>query len=203
MLNLNPYPATIRPARRMESFKATIVTNEDATDKLQITKHRVQQGAKISDHAVKEPAQVVIKMFYDEINMGLPLSEIYSRLLALQMNREPFDVVTGKRIYKNMLIETLVQNTDHATENVLSITATLQEVIIVNTSISTVPARSKHKNPGATGATEKAAAKKAQKVDGTLRRSALQQMSEMFGGGSGHYDKGAATKALTDRGVKF
>jgi hypothetical protein len=57
----------------------------------------------------------------------------YKDLLALQASREPFTVITGKRVYKNMLIKNLSVTTEQDTENVLMFTADLQEVIIVST----------------------------------------------------------------------
>lgn len=56
----------------------------------------------------------------------------YKQLLSLQASREPFTVITGKRIYKNMLIRNLSVVTDQDTENVLVVSADLQEIIIVN-----------------------------------------------------------------------
>jgi hypothetical protein len=44
----------------------------------------------------------------------------------------PFDVVTGKRLYTNMLIRALEVTTDRTSENVLSAVLTLREVIITS-----------------------------------------------------------------------
>ncbi len=44
-----------------------------------------------------------------------------------------FDVYTGKRVYKNMLVKALHEQTTQDTENSLIITATLRQVIIVST----------------------------------------------------------------------
>jgi hypothetical protein len=40
-------------------------------------------------------------------NLTTSLSKIYAELLQLQEDRAPFDVVTPKRIYTNMLISSL------------------------------------------------------------------------------------------------
>lgn len=183
-LEFLPQPVTIRPARCIGPFTATVVIEETATDKTTITKHPVQQGAQISDHAYNEPSTVVIKAAYSESDKDMPLDEIYNRILALKNARIPFDVVTGKRIYKNMLFETVINATDAATENILSITATLQEVIIVSIGTTVIPARSKQKNAGKTGATEKAGSKNPENESG-----ANDKTSALLGitGGTGYH----------------
>lgn len=75
---------------------------------------------------------------------------IYGQLLELQDSRIPFDVYTGKRIYKNMLFKSLAITTDAEHENVLLLTATCKQVIIVSTTTVKVPV-----NPSAQGLPEK------------------------------------------------
>lgn len=58
---------------------------------------------------------------------------IYQQLLQLQEERIPFDVLTGKRAYKNMLIRSLQVTTDRTSENALQVVATLRQVILVST----------------------------------------------------------------------
>jgi hypothetical protein len=67
-----------------------------------------------------------------DILLGMSPRETYQQLLD-KAERKPFDVVTGKRIYKNMLIRSLEVTTDKATENVLSAVLTMREVIITST----------------------------------------------------------------------
>lgn len=64
---------------------------------------------------------------------------IYAQLLELQNARIPFDVYTGKRVYKNMLFKTLGATTDAAHENSLLVTAVCRQVILVSTSTVKVP----------------------------------------------------------------
>jgi hypothetical protein len=151
-------PVLIRPRRSIGGIEATITIEESAEDTLEITKHPVQNGAAITDHAYKNPSEVTIRAMWDSNTK--PLTEIYKDLLALQASREPFDVITGKRKYSNMLFKSLSQTTDAATENCLSITATLAEIRIVNVETTTVPARARQKTPGKTGATQNAGIKK-------------------------------------------
>ena len=157
-----PQPATIFPARSLGPINTMVVTEEHATDELEITQHPVQQGSMIADHAYVKPAVLSVKFV-----MGAeraPLHDLYRALLDLQAAREPFTVVTGKRQYVNMLFKSLSQTTDVHTERVLSITAQMQEVFITSVTIAAVPPRYRHTNPSKTGATENAGSKKPQVV---------------------------------------
>lgn len=150
--------------RKLGDITVQTIISESTNDTLTITKQPVQQGASITDHAYKEPTTLQMTMYFrdDRLNFfgSTTLSEIYQSLIDLQNSREPFDVSTPKRIYKNMLISTLGLTTDKNTENCLAINLSLQEVIIVRVSTTQVP-RIKQKNPGATGKTEKAGPKSA------------------------------------------
>lgn len=170
---INNQQATIIPKRKIGNISATITLEEIASDDLEITQHPVQQGAAITDHAYVKPATVSIRIMFNDAEK--PLAEIYRDLIDLQASREPFDVVTGKRIYKNMLFRSLGQTTDAQTENILSIRAELQEVFIVEvqtTTISIAPRR-QQANPAKTGATESAGQKKAQTANEQQSKSAL------------------------------
>lgn len=124
-----------------------VIISERHTDTLNITAYPVESGATISDHAHVAPASLVMEVgfggggslvdFFDTSAVGLSLahspSEIYQTLRDMQSQREPCDVVTGKRLYHNMLIKEIAVTTDNATENVLRATLTLQEVIVTKT----------------------------------------------------------------------
>lgn len=169
-----PIPATIVPRRSIGPFNATLTIEEVATDELEITQHPVQQGAAITDHAYLKPATVNVKIVFSDEDA--PLAETYQKLRQLQASREPFDVVTGKRSYKNMLFKSLGQTNDLRTEFVLSINATLQEVFITALEVVSVPERKKQKTPGKTGATENAGQKKAQPAE-PKKKSALRALA--------------------------
>ncbi|XWJ91339.1 phage baseplate protein [Phytobacter ursingii] len=140
----------LRPqSRKIGVIIPDVVVSEKHSDALEITEHPVETGAAISDHAYKRPSEVVMEVgfagggalldFANELTgtslLGMSPRETYQQLLDLQSKREPFDVVTGKRIYNNMLIRVLEVTTDKATENVLSAVVTLREVIITSTAV--------------------------------------------------------------------
>jgi len=149
-----------------------VVVEETHTDEIEITQHPVQQGAAISDHAYKKPMTLKMSVMFgkDDINIT------YKKLLDLQNKNEPMDVVTGKRSYKNMMIKSLSVTTNKDTNSILKVEAELTEVIIVSVTVTNVPARSKQKNAGKTGATEKAGSKQAQPVQEEKKKSALRSL---------------------------
>lgn len=147
----------VKPQRKIADITVNVVLNESTNDTLTITKQPVQQGASITDHSYKEPTVFSMQILFKD-NITKSLSKIYQDLLDLQLKRTVFDVVTPKRIYKSMLMATLSQTTDKATENCLSIHVSFQEVIIVKVSTTSVP-REKQKKPASTGKTENAGKK--------------------------------------------
>ncbi|MDE1158440.1 MAG: hypothetical protein PW791_09205 [Neorhizobium sp.] len=117
-----------------------VVVDEVNRDQLVITTHPVEQGASISDHAFKMPAQVEMRCAWSDSTGGYVgySKQIYLALQTLQQVRQPFSVFTGKRAYSNMLVQSLEITTNEQNENALFATIGLQEVIIVSTSTTTV-----------------------------------------------------------------
>lgn len=156
----------LKPTRKLGNIPIQVVVNEQATDTLTITKQPVQQGASVTDHAYMEPASFSHTIYFSSgsttlgISAGKSLDQIYQELLTLQSSAIPFDIVTPKRIYKNMLMASLTQTTDKLTENCLAVHATYQQVIFVPVLATTVP-RINQKNPGSNGATQNGGAKSA------------------------------------------
>lgn len=138
--------------RRIGAIVPSVVISERHSDVLEITEHPVEKGAPINDHAFKRPAEVTMELGFAgggslldladttrmfDMNTGLSMGttprDIYQQLIELQNNRQPFDVTTGKRHYKNMLLRSLDVTTDNHSENVLMCVLTLREVIISQT----------------------------------------------------------------------
>ncbi|MCT4713258.1 hypothetical protein MUA04_24115 [Enterobacteriaceae bacterium H11S18] len=127
-----------------------VVVSEKHSDTLEITEHPVEIGADITDHAYKRASEVVMECGFSgagslldvvdtrNIGFGTPLNgmspkDVYKALLDTQSRRELLDVVTGKRTYNNMLIRAIEVTTDKTSENVLTCTLTLREVILSST----------------------------------------------------------------------
>jgi hypothetical protein len=145
-------PVTFSTGRNIGGFTADVTIAEEHTDELTITEHPVEQGASISDHAYKNPMRVVIRVGYSNSSdqAGGDTGYVQARyqdFLKLQQGRQPFAIITGKRQYSNMLIQSLAVTTDQTTENALLLTVTCREVIIVSTQTTTVPPADQHANP--------------------------------------------------------
>jgi hypothetical protein len=151
--------ALFRQGRSIAGMIPNVVVDETHSDDLTITNHPVEQGASITDHAFKNPAQVTVRYGFADsglsfIGAGGEPRAVYEQLLQIQASRVPFDLVTGKRQYRNMLIQSLTTTTDQGTENVLVVTAVLKEIIIVNTETVTLGPAQVHAMPEKTAPTE-------------------------------------------------
>lgn len=177
-------PATFRNTRRIgDEFTTYLTIDETGEDELEIADHPVQGGKEITDNAYKKNATLNLSISFSEAQTFVPLDETYRRMLEFQESRVPFEVVTGKRLYTNMLFKSLRCTTDNKTDNILSIQASLRELKIVQVTTTTVPPRSRQKNPGKTGATQKSGNKKAQEVkasDQPAKKSALKKIAGIF-----------------------
>lgn len=156
-------------------FTAKVTIEEVSTDKMAVTSHPVEQGAAITDHSYKEPAELVLRLGWSNSGLSSVLSdvmaistlfsgqgeggfnyvqEVYQKLLALQLSRIPFQIVTGKRTYNNMLITSLTSPTNSETEHALVVTLVCKEIIVVQTQAATFPDSSVQANPASTGAVQ-------------------------------------------------
>lgn len=157
----------LRDGRKLGGIIPDVVVEEVHTDTLTITDHPVEQGAEITDHAFKNPAELTMRIGWSASSLALggvisgivngsllktkikTVRDMYEDLLKLQASRKVFDVSTGKRLYKSMLIKSISTVTDQSTENALIVTVTLREVIIVQTKAAKLKAQNQA-NPGKT-----------------------------------------------------
>ncbi|WP_211228770.1 phage baseplate protein [Desulfovibrio cuneatus] len=155
----------IRPRRSIGGLFPDVVVSETHDDQLTITSHPVEQGANINDHAYKTVTKVTLAAGVSDSSLLAsgenPSQEFYEKLLELQSRREPFDIVTGKRLYRNMLLQSLQVVTNASAEQALSVTAVCQEIIIVKTQVTSVAPRKNQATPAKTGATAEKGQKQA------------------------------------------
>src|SRR5580765_3610075 len=142
-----------KPTRMISFIIPDCAIQERHSDRVQVTQQPVEYGAMISDHAIIMPKELSIR--YAWWDGAFPFDfghaqQIYDQLLTLQQTREPFDVLTGKRQYTNMVLTDMEVTTDQHTENVLIVEMHLQEVIIVNTSSSAAAPQSTQALPSQT-----------------------------------------------------
>jgi hypothetical protein len=118
---------------------AQVTVEEDHDDELTITEHPVEQGAAITDHAYKRPAELRMRVGWSQSG-GLPVDNavadvvtLYEDILTLQSSRRPFSIYTGKRPYQNMLVASLRVHTDAKLEWTLLADITFRQILLVNT----------------------------------------------------------------------
>lgn len=97
-----------------------------------------------------------------------PLRDLYEKLISLQRSAELISVQTGKRAYDNMLIRSIRTHTDQTSENILMITAQLQEVLLVETVQTSMPATAKRADPAASGGVTQKGTKSAVSYSGPI-----------------------------------
>lgn len=138
-------PTAIIPVRSINgTILPDVIVEEQHQDQLVITDHPVEQGAVISDHAYKLPAELLITYGFwpgSDQNAAMDpsyLNTVYSKALELQTTRTLFSVTTKRRVYQNMLMASVHLTTDKNTENSLILRMVCREVIIASTKTITV-----------------------------------------------------------------
>ncbi len=179
-----PMPAFIRQGRKIDTIIPDVTIEEHFTDRLTVTQHPVAKGTPVSDHAYLMPKAITMKCGWTNANLvgsigegiGSMLSggsiggalssaastfmesrakDIYEKLLALQLERRPFTLTTGKRTYeKNMVITELDATNDHHTEYALIISVQMQEVILVDVGDATQADQDSQTKPQTTQPTQ-------------------------------------------------
>lgn len=158
----------LQPKRSIGGITATVTLEEVGEDDLEITDHPVEQGASITDNAYLKPAVLRIAAKWAGLPLSIKtLSETYQQLLTLQASRIPFDIITPKRKYPNMLFKSLKQTTDKYTENCLSVSAEFKQIIIVQTQVTSVPPRAAQAQPEVTAATQNVGTVSAEPLSGS------------------------------------
>lgn len=149
--------------------------DENSEHRIELTQHPVQDGANISDNAIVMPVTVSVTIGFSAKSGSL--RETFDRMIKIQKELKPIKLVTTRRIYENMMIKSIGETTDLTTENTLKLRLDLEEVLITKLKVVSVPARTRQKNPGRTGATTKAGAKQAQTTTPEREKSALKILS--------------------------
>jgi hypothetical protein len=144
--------------RKIGPYVPDCAVSEEHEDTLTLTRHPVQRGASIVDHAYKEPCELKLQWAWSNSAPQNTLSgfgvlsqltgfggsedyvqQVYTNLLNMQVSGEPLIVSTGKRLYDNMMITSLSLRTDNSSEYSLPMEITLTEVIIVDTQAASLP----------------------------------------------------------------
>lgn len=174
--------------RRIGIFVPSVVVSEKHSDALEITEHPVEKPTTnsasgfVADHAFKRPSEVTMECgfsgggalldFASDLTatglLGKSPQETYQELLRVQSDRIPFDVITGKRVYNNMLIRAIEVTTDKTSEYVLNCTLTLREVIMSQTHSIKVADKADMKDGVSTSAVQNSGTKSTTPVNESL-----------------------------------
>jgi len=134
----------VRP-RNIGPFVADVTISERHRDEMQITRHPIEIGSVIADHAFKKPIKVLLTVGFSNSSLQAQgdanyVQTVYQNFLTMQQNATPFSITTGKRTLQNMLIEYINELTNEQTENSLILEMSCEQLILVSTSTaSTAP----------------------------------------------------------------
>lgn len=127
-----------------------IIREEHSRDAI-ITDNPVENGSEVTDHMQILPSKLVLEIGVSDLiqagerspsGAGTKSASTWENLEKLQDSREPFNVSTGLKLYKNMQIENMVTSRDRNTGKALPATLTLKELIIIETKIVSANFRS-------------------------------------------------------------
>lgn len=144
------------PGTQIDTLIPDVMVREMARDATAVTDHPVEVGAAISDHAFMLPEEIEMVLGWSDSTGGYVgySDEAYEMLLALQKERRPFELSTGRRLYKDMLITGIQETRDDKTANSLMVSVRMRRVIITQTqTTSGSAAKSDQANPAKTGST--------------------------------------------------
>lgn len=130
-----PYAMISTGARYIGTIIPDVAVEEIHNDTLRITDHPVETGAAVTDHAFHMPYECQMRVGFSDSSHQASgfVKMIYQTMITLQQSREPMNVSTGKRLYQNMLIQSMQVTTDETSEYALNMTVNLREIIITNT----------------------------------------------------------------------
>lgn len=117
----------------------------------EITENEVEEGADVSDHVQMRPKTLMIEgiitdtpVTFSVINAATGLidtaasifgnssrsKDAYDQLLELQEKRQPFQAVTGLKVYDNMILKRLSVPRTARTGNAIHFTAMMQQILV-------------------------------------------------------------------------
>jgi hypothetical protein len=123
--------------------------SESHTSEAEFPEHPVEFGASINDHRIVKPQKINITGVVSNYPLksgggsggGSTRSQsTWEALRNLQINGDVFSVTSVLTTYSNMQIRSLLTTQDVNSATILNFTASLQELIIVETETATIPA---------------------------------------------------------------
>jgi len=143
-----------------QAFTFDGMTSESPTHEVVLSKHPVEDGADISDHAQTMPRQLTIVCDLTNSPMASqgPQSinrdhALYQALLDIQERKDPITVVTGLDVYTSMMILMVTTTRDASTGQKVPVSIDLEEVILTKTETVEIPATKQRSRGGRQNAT--------------------------------------------------
>lgn len=132
-------------SRAIGPVPISCMVSEKHSSALEITEIPIETGAKITDHAIVMPKSVMLEV------AGANAAATFDALVRFQESRVPFTLVTGLKVYQNMLIKRADADRDTSYSKILRARVELQEVILVSTSYAADPNGDSSKARGKAG----------------------------------------------------
>ncbi len=120
-------------SRSLGGIPLDVVVREQLNSSLTITENPVEVGAAVTDHAYINPKRITMEAISGSRAGMVGASAAYAALVRLQETREPFDIVAGFSLFRNMLIEDITVDRLKGRGRICYFTAELVEVILVDT----------------------------------------------------------------------
>jgi len=76
----------------------SVLISERHVSDLEITGNPIENGAEVNDHAYIKPKEIRLEI------ADANAAQTFNDFLRVQASRDPFDLVTGLTVYRNMLI---------------------------------------------------------------------------------------------------
>lgn len=138
--------------RRLQIDKISVdaTMRETHTHRSVCTDNPIEGGASVTDHVNVKPAELEIEgiitdtpVTFSVIDSATGLVntvkgftggksravEYFEKFLDLRASRVPFNVITGLKVYKNMILEDFTVNRDANTANAIVFTAKMKEIV--------------------------------------------------------------------------
>lgn len=152
----------VRTKRTIGTIQLDGVLSEDHDNTVTITKSPVEAGTDITDHAILQPKKLIVRGIVSDSPLGLAAfgqlidqvtrlfgtstldnltrsQQAYEAFLRLMEVREPIEVVTGLRVYEDMLITSITTSQDKDTARASVLNIGLEEIILTESVLVSIP----------------------------------------------------------------
>lgn len=118
--------------RLFGEFHPDVVFEEVIEERVSISENPIEDGSVIADHAIIRPVSVRLDVCFNSMSkQGLTPNETYAAILDLMKQRVPFDIVTTRRMFKNMMFTRIQNTTNKNNQNTLRLTLEFDQVTLV------------------------------------------------------------------------